>query len=59
MATLENLGHSNGNHAAPEPIRGAQGGPVLGPHNLGIERENPDDDSTIAGLSKHKRLVVG
>jgi hypothetical protein len=55
MATLENLDHSNGNHAAPEPIRGAQGGTVLGPH----ERENPDDDSTIAGLSKHTPLVVG
>ena len=27
---------------APQPIRGDLGAPILGPHNVPVERENPD-----------------
>ena len=38
--------------AVPEPVRGSDGAPILGPRNTRVERENPDlvrPPSTDAG----------
>jgi oxalate decarboxylase len=55
----------------PEPIRGHEGAPILGPRNLPVERENPDvlvpprtDSGTIPNLkfsfaAAHNRLLGG
>jgi oxalate decarboxylase len=55
----------------PQPIRGNDGAPILGPRNLPVERENPDllsppatDHGTIPNLkfsfaAAHNRLVSG
>jgi oxalate decarboxylase len=56
---------------APEPTRGDDGAPILGPHNVPVERENPDhlapprtDSGTVPNLkfpfaAAHNRLVSG
>jgi oxalate decarboxylase len=55
----------------PEPVRGADGAPLLGPRNLPVERESPDlltppatDAGTIPNLrfafdAAHNRLTTG
>ena len=55
----------------PQPIRGDLGAPILGPHNVPVERENPDllaspytDSGTIPNLkfsfaTARNRLVTG
>ena len=55
----------------PQPIRGNLGAPVIGPRNLPIERENPDqlapprtDSGTVPNLkfsfsASHNRLLTG
>ncbi len=55
----------------PQPIRGDLGAPIMGPHNVSVERENPDllaspytDSGTIPNLkfsfaSARNRLVTG
>src|SRR4051812_22721837 len=55
----------------PQPIRGADGAPILGPRNVPLERENPDhvaaprtDSGTVPNLkysfaTAHNRLLPG
>jgi len=55
----------------PEPVRNGTGAPMLGPHNVGVERENPSllvppptDAGTIPNLkfpyaASHARLLSG
>src|SRR3954465_2640158 len=55
----------------PQPIRGGDGAPILGPRNVPLERENPDhvaaprtDSGTVPNLkfsfaSAHNRLLPG
>lgn len=57
--------------AAPEPIRGDEGAPILGPRNVALERENPDqlappatDAGSVPNLkfsfaTAHNRLLSG
>ena len=59
------------NGDAPEPVRGHDGAPVLGPRNVPVERENPDvldppptDSGTVPNLkfsfaAAHNRLLPG
>lgn len=59
------------NETLPEPIRGNQGGTILGPHNVPLERENPNllaspetDAGTIPNLkfsfaTARNRLTAG
>jgi oxalate decarboxylase len=71
MATTESVNHSNGNGDAPEPIRGGEGAPILGPRNVPVELQNPDllaspvtDSGTIPNLkfsfaAARNRLLTG
>jgi oxalate decarboxylase len=55
----------------PQPIRGDLGAPIIGPRNLSVERENPDqlaaprtDSGTVPNLkfsfgAAHNRLLTG
>ena len=57
--------------SAPEPVRGEDGAPILGPRNESLERENPDllappatDAGSVANLkfsfaAAHNRLLSG
>jgi oxalate decarboxylase len=49
--------HSDELNQVPQPIRGDLGASILGPHNVPVERENPDllaspstDNGTIPNL---------
>jgi hypothetical protein len=49
--TLQHSGAGDGD-GLPQAIRGDLGAPILGPHNMPLERENPDllaSPSTDAG----------
>jgi oxalate decarboxylase len=39
QSTIGTVTSTNG---IPEPVRGSQGAPILGPRNIPLERENPD-----------------
>jgi oxalate decarboxylase len=63
--------HSEETNQAPQPIRGDLGATIMGPHNVPVERENPDllaspytDSGTIPNLkfsfaNARNRLVTG
>jgi oxalate decarboxylase len=63
--------HGVGMSFEPQPIRGAEGAPVMGPRNLALQRQNADllvppetDSGTIPNLkysfeSAHNRLLSG
>jgi len=63
--------HSDELNQAPQPIRGDLGATIMGPHNVPVERENPDllaspytDNGTIPNLkfsfaNARNRLVTG
>ena len=60
-----------GGSKAPEPVRGADGAPIIGPRNEPVERENPDavappatDAGTVPNLKfafdeAHARITTG
>ncbi len=61
---------SDQNHV-PQPVRGDDGAPIMGPRNVPIERENPDmvaaprtDSGTVPNMkysfaAAHNRLLPG
>jgi oxalate decarboxylase len=70
MATTDTT-RSNGDGDAPEPIVGERGASILGPHNVPVERQNPDvlvapetDAGTVPNLKwpfalSHNRVLSG
>jgi oxalate decarboxylase len=66
MATMPDMGER-----MPEPVRGDEGAPILGPRNVPLERANPDllvsprtDSGTVPNLrfsfaAAHNRLLSG
>lgn len=40
--TLQHPGATSATSDTPEPVRGDEGAPILGPRNKPLERENPD-----------------
>jgi oxalate decarboxylase len=71
MARTTQDPRSNHDDTQPEPIRGDDGGTIMGPRNVELERENPDalvppdtDAGTIPNLkfsfsAAHNRLLTG
>jgi oxalate decarboxylase len=60
------MAHINGNNDGVQPIRGDRGASILGPRNVAVERENPDqvDSGTLPHLkfsfaAAHNRLQSG
>jgi oxalate decarboxylase len=65
------MAHINGNNDGVQPIRGDRGASILGPRNVAVERENPDqvaapwtDSGTLPNLkfsfaAAHNRLQSG
>jgi oxalate decarboxylase len=61
----------DGNGTVPEPVRGTDGAPIMGPRNVPLERENPDllvspltDSGTVPNLkfsfaAAHNRVLSG
>jgi oxalate decarboxylase len=70
MAQKSDHGRAGGN-GVPQPVRGDDGGPILGPRNPPLERQNPDqiaaprtDSGTVPNLkfsfaTAHNRLLPG
>jgi oxalate decarboxylase len=70
-SVLGAIGDADATISAPEPIRGLDGAPILGPRNEPLERENPNmlappptDAGSVASLkfsfaAAHNRLLSG
>jgi oxalate decarboxylase len=71
MSETTMAANTNGDDRVPEPVRGDDGAPILGPRNVPLERENPDllaspptDSGTVPNLkfsfaAAHNRLLSG
>ena len=71
MEAPRHTGSFSGSGVAPEPIRDSDGASILGPHNVPVEKENPDlltpprtDSGTVPNLkysfaASHNRLLSG
>ena len=71
VAGMAAAASGQGASSIPEPIRGNDGAPILGPRNLPVERENPDvlvppgtDAGTVPNLkfsfdAAHTRILTG
>ncbi|HYB27992.1 MAG TPA: oxalate decarboxylase family bicupin [Solirubrobacteraceae bacterium] len=71
MSSTPSKRSSNGADSDPEPIVGDRGATILGPHNVPVERENPDlliapetDAGTVPNLKwpfalSHNRVLSG
>jgi oxalate decarboxylase len=71
MAETTAMSHNGDESGVPEPVRGDDGAPILGPRNVPMERANPDvlvpprtDSGTVPNLkfsfaAAHNRLLSG